>query len=222
MHNHKFQLFFDPRDLEKLQDNTWCHHGIELSEYKEKLGMGPIYQLSQKQEKLLVNLLDTMIKGGKFRPSSSTVRSSIILVFKPNGYGLGLCIDYRHLNDYTKTDRTPSPIMEELQSRLNGAIHITKVNHKSWFYFISIALGREMFATFRTNFGIQAYMVMPFMLYNTSTTIQREFNTILRHLLGVELFIQWTFMSMKTTERLFWHILTIVWTLVKHYSKNTI
>jgi hypothetical protein len=87
--------------------------------------MGPFYQLSQKEEKLLVKYLDTMTKEGKIRPSSSTVRSPILFVPKPNGRGLRLCIDYRHLNNYSKKDKTPLPIMEQLSARVKGATHIT-------------------------------------------------------------------------------------------------
>jgi len=78
--------------------------------------MGPIFQLSLEEEKLLVKYLDTMIKEGKIRPSSGTVVSPILFVPKPNRHGLRHCIDYRHLNDYTKKDKTPLPIMEELSA----------------------------------------------------------------------------------------------------------
>jgi hypothetical protein len=49
--------------------------------------MGPIHQLSQEEEKLLVKYLDTIIKEGKIRPSSSTIGSPILFVAKSNGCG---------------------------------------------------------------------------------------------------------------------------------------
>jgi len=149
--------------------------------------MGPIYQLSQEEEKLLIQYLDKMIEEGKICPSSSTVGSPILFIPKPNGRGLRLCVDYRHLNDYTKNDRTSLPIMEELPSRLRGATHITKVDLKSGLYLIGIALGHEKFTAFRTKFGLYEYIVMPFGLCNAPETIQGEINRILRPLLGIEL-----------------------------------
>jgi len=140
---HKFLLLFDPKEAEKLTDNKGCNHRIELLVPEDKLRMGPIYQLSLDKEKLLVEYLDTMIKVGKIRPSSSTVGSPIFFVPQPNGCGLRLCIDYRHLNDYTKKDKTPLPVMEELSSRVQGATHITKVDVKSALYLIRMALGHE-------------------------------------------------------------------------------
>lgn len=71
-----------------------------------------------------------MIKQAMIRPSSSTVGSPTLFVPKPNGRRLRLCIDYRHLNDYTKKDKTLLPIMEELSARVKGATHITRVDLK--------------------------------------------------------------------------------------------
>jgi len=178
-HYHKFSLLFDPKESEKLPDNNGCDQRIELLRTEDQLQMGPIYQMSQEEEKLLVQYVDTMMNQGKFRPSSSTVGSSILFVPKPNGRGMRLCIDYRHLNDYTKKDKTPLPIMEELSAHVKGATHITMVDLMSGSYLIRMALAHENFTFFRTKFGLYEYFVMPFGLCSAPATSQGEINRIL-------------------------------------------
>jgi hypothetical protein len=50
--------------------------------------MDPIYQLSQEEEKLSLQYLDTMIKEGEIGQSNSTVRREILFVPNLNGCGL--------------------------------------------------------------------------------------------------------------------------------------
>jgi hypothetical protein len=130
-----------------------------------------------------------MINEGKIRPSSSMVGSPILFVPKSNSQNLQLCVHYRHLNDYMKNDKTPLPIMQELQSRLQGAVFIMKIELKSSLHFILRALGHEKFTAVHTQFGRYEYMVMPFGLTNAPATFQREINKILQLLLGIKLVI---------------------------------
>jgi len=80
--------------------------------------------------------------------------------------------------------------MEELSARVNGATHITKVDLKSGFHLIRMALGHEKYTAFRTKFGLYEYLVMLFGLCNAPATFQREINRILRPVLGIELVIK--------------------------------
>jgi len=188
-HYHKWLLLFDPDEAEKLPDNKGCDHRIELKTAEDQLRMGPIYQLSIEEEKILIKYLEKMIKEGKVRQSSSPVGSPILFVPKPNGKGLRLCVDYRHLNQHTVKDRTPLPIMDELKQRINGANFITKIDFKAGFHLMRMALGHEKYTAFRTKFALFEYLVMPFGLTNAPATFQREVNRILRPVLGIELVI---------------------------------
>jgi len=71
--HHQFLLRFNSKELETLPDNNGCNHQIELFGPKQKLRMDLPYQLSQEEQKLLINYLNTMIKEGKIRRSNSTV-----------------------------------------------------------------------------------------------------------------------------------------------------
>jgi hypothetical protein len=187
---HKFLLLFNPKTAEKLPDHKGCNHQIELLGAEDKLPMGPVDELLQKEEKLLVKYLDMMIKEGKIWPSCSTVGSPILFVSTSNGCGLHLFVECRHLNDYTKKDRTPLPIIEKLSAPVWGATHKRKVDLKSEFHLIEIALGHEKYTAFGTKFRLYEYMVMPFGLCNGPATFQREIKRILEPLLGLELVIK--------------------------------
>jgi len=177
---HKWLLLFDPKEGEKLPDNTGCDHRIELKTAEENLTMASIYQLTLEEERLLKEYLDKMIREGKVIPSSSPIGSPILFVPKPNGNGFRLYVDYRHLNQNTIKDKTPLPIMQELQDRLKGADMITKINLKSGFYLIRMLLGHKKYRAFRTKFGLFEYTVRCFGLKNALATFQREINRILR------------------------------------------
>jgi len=87
---HKFLLLVDPEHAEKLPDHQGCDHRIKLITSEDKLRMGPIYQLSQEEEKILVEYLEKMIRERKIRPSSISVGSRILFVPKLNAKGTSI------------------------------------------------------------------------------------------------------------------------------------
>jgi len=123
-----------PEHAEKLLDSRGCDHRTELIGSEDTLWMGPIYQLSQEEEKIFVQYLDKIINDGKIHASSSAVGSPLLFVPKPNGQGLRLCVDYRHHNDHTMNSEILLPIMEALQRRLHKATHITTIYMKAGFH----------------------------------------------------------------------------------------
>jgi len=141
--------------------------------------MGPICQLSQEEEKILEKYLEKMIREKKIRPSSSSVGSPILFFPEPNGKGLQLCVDYHHLNDHAKNDKTPLSFMDELSRKMRDCDFITNINMKVGFHLMRMAMGHEKFTAFRTKFGLYEYMVMPFGLTNAPATFQREMNCII-------------------------------------------
>jgi hypothetical protein len=188
-HYHKWILIFDPEEAEKLPNNKGCDHQIELLTPESLLKLGPIYELSLEEEIILMKYLEKIIKEGKIRQSSSPVGSLILFVPKPSGNGLGLCVDYRHLNQHTVKDTTLLPIMDELKQQIHGANFITKIDFRAGFHLMRMALGHEKYTAFRTKFGLFKYLLITFRLTNALATFQREVNRILKPVLGIELVI---------------------------------
>jgi len=137
---HKFLLLFDLEHAEKLPNHRGCDHQIELITSEDKLRMGRIVQLSQEEERILVEYLERMIREKMIYPSCSLVGSPILIVSKPNRKGLQLCVDYHHLNDHTKKDKTPLSIMIELSRKMRDCDHITKIIIKAGFHLMRMAM----------------------------------------------------------------------------------
>jgi len=89
------------------------------------------------------------------------------------------CTDYRALNEVTKKDRHPLPLISEALDRLGGAKYFTKLDIKDAYHNIRIREGDEWKTTVSTKLGTYEYLVMPFGLCNAPAVFQRWINEVL-------------------------------------------
>jgi hypothetical protein len=73
--------------------------------------------------------------------------------------------------------------MSELRDRLGNAKFFTKLDHNDVFYLIRMVKREEWKTVFRCHFGLYECGVMPFGLFNASSTFQSMINRIFRDLL---------------------------------------
>jgi len=92
---------------------------------------------------------------------------------------LRLCADYRALNEVTKKDRHPLPLISEALDRLGGAKYFTKLDIKDAYHKIRIREGEEWKTTFSTKLGIYEYLVMRFGVCNAPAVFQRWIHDVL-------------------------------------------
>ena len=88
--------------------------------------------------KTLTELLDK----GFIRVSSSPASVPVLFVRKPRG-GLRFCIDYRRLNQITKKDRYPLPLIYETLRNISKARWFTKLDVIAAFHKIRVTEGDE-------------------------------------------------------------------------------
>jgi len=79
------------------------------------------------------------------------------------------------LNDITKKDRYPLPLIEETLARLTRARIYTKLDVRQAFHRIRLKESVEDLTTFRTRYGSYKYRVLG--LYNGPASFQRYINS---------------------------------------------
>jgi len=92
-----------------------------------------LYSMSEDQLKKVRTYLDKNLKRGFIRPSKSLTEYSILFVSKKNGTKQ-LCVNYRQLNEITRQDSYPLPLIKELQDWLGRVKWFTSLNLKEAYY----------------------------------------------------------------------------------------
>ena len=162
--------------------NQWDHE-IVLKDGKNPT-FQKIYSLNREEIDTLRTMLDENLAKGYIRESKSSAGYPVMFVPKKNGKKR-LVVDYRQLNDITIKDRTPLPLIHELQDRLHKAKWFTTADLKGAYNLIRIRKGDEWKTAFRTKFGLFEYLVMPFGLTNAPATFQRMINNVLREYVDI-------------------------------------
>jgi hypothetical protein len=101
-----------------------------------------------------------------------------LFVKKPSR-GLRFYIDYRRLNNITKKDRYPLPLLDETLAQIGKAKVFTKLDIRQAFHQIRMNPESEELTTFQTCYRQYKYKVLPFRLMNGPATYQRYINNVL-------------------------------------------
>jgi len=85
---------------------------------------------------------------------------------------------FQGLNEITKKDRYPLPLISDLLDSLNHAKIYSKIYLQHTYHLVQIAPGDKWKTTFCTRYVSYKWLVMPFGLTNTPTAFQCFVNTI--------------------------------------------
>ena len=143
---------------------------------------GPVYRLTQEEEKTLREYITDLLARGVIRPSTSSCSAPVLFAPKKDGT-LRLCIDYRGLNAITKKNRYPLPLIEDVIHSMRGSKIFTKLDLRDAYHNIRIAAGDEWKTAFRTKYGLFEYTCVPFGLANAPPTFQAFVDTVFGDLL---------------------------------------
>ena len=95
-----------------------------------------------------------------------------------------MCIDYQMLNRLTVKNRYPLPWVDDLLDQLKGAKVFSKIDLKSGYHQIRIAMKDIPKMVFYTRYGHYEWRVLPFGLTNAPAMFMSLMNDVLRPFLG--------------------------------------
>lgn len=138
-------------------------HDIELTK-EEPIFCKP-YRFSPRQKEILRKEINQMLEDHIIEEGTSDYLSPMILV-EVEGKDPRPCVDYRKLNNITKTKFYPIPNIEERIERVAQAKYITILDLAKGYWQIEMTPRASRYATFVTPFGIYRPLRMAFGLRN--------------------------------------------------------
>src|SRR6266542_714024 len=125
---------------------------------------------SAKENEWIKEQIDEMLKNGVIEPFTSPYVFNIVIVGKQDGAGEGMdrmCINYAPLNEVTKKDSGPIPIIKEYLTLFHGVKWLTVLDLASAYWQILLIKRGQKYTAFLTTYGLYKFKVMPFGLVNT-------------------------------------------------------
>ncbi|GFW81770.1 retrovirus-related Pol polyprotein from transposon 297 [Trichonephila clavipes] len=123
------------------------------------------YRMSHRQNEILRNEINRMLKLGIIEVGESDYMSPMILV-EVTGKEPRPCIDYRKLNGIIRTEYFPLPNIEERVEKVSAAKFITVLDLSKGYWQIPLSKTAERYAAYCTSFGTYRPLRMSFGLKN--------------------------------------------------------
>ena len=120
--------------------------------------------------------VDKQLKKGYIHPSQSPQVSPFFYIAKKEKGELRPCQDYQYINQWTKWNAYPLPLVTDLLLKRRNAKYFSKLDLQWGYNNVWIKKGDKWKAAFTTNHGLFEPTVMLFGLCNSPSTFQMMMN----------------------------------------------
>ncbi|HEV7738740.1 MAG TPA: reverse transcriptase family protein, partial [Chlamydiales bacterium] len=157
---HQYPEVFEEIQFNKLPEHrVWDHkidfvEGTDLSKLQCR-----VYPLTKEEDKEMNKFIDENLATGRIVRSESEIASPFFFVKKKTA-DLRPVQDYRKVNEATKKNRYPLPLINELLDKIKGAKWFTKMDVRKGYNNIRMRKGDEWKAAFKTSRGLFEPLVM--------------------------------------------------------------
>jgi hypothetical protein len=138
------------------------------------------YRTSNADEKEIKTQIEELLSANIIQESTSPYSAPVTLAYKRDEQKKNrLCIDYRKLNFYVKSDSEPLPLIDSVLDKLSQAKYFTNLDMASGYWHIPIHPDDREKLAFATNFGLYEWKRLPFGYKNAPSIFQGTIRRIL-------------------------------------------
>lgn len=178
----------------KGQDLTFTNHvKHSITTSNDEPIFTRIYRYPEIHKKEVDRQINELLEQKIIQPSSSPYNAPIWVVpkkeDKEGNKEWRIVIDYRKLNNITKEDKYPIPLIDDILDKLGKANYFSTLDLTKGFHQIEIAKEDREKTAFSTLTGHYEWLRMPFGLKNAPATFQRMMNEVLKEYIGKICFV---------------------------------
>ena len=158
-------------DTVRMKIDTGSADPIKLRPYRTPLN----------NRKIIDETIDEMLDAKVIRRSRSPWSFPVVIVDKKDG-SKRFCVDFRRLNQVTKKNSYPLPVIDDILALLGKAKYFTSLDLKSGYWQVLMNESDKEKTAFACHRGLFEFNVMPFGLSNAPAVFQELMSVVLQGL----------------------------------------